>query len=115
MTQENNQSGINALLEECGVPTENFFQGLLMSIESNGYKGDRLEKAYKDWQYYYDNPSATNFNSVICYLICKADTDNLYRLSKGFPEHVRVFVEMQLLKDVPEEKLSQLEQGEINE
>ena len=101
----------NNFLKEVGVPTEDFFQGLLMSIESNGYNENRLEKAYEDWQYYYNNPSATNFNSVICYLICKADTDNLFRLSKGFPEHVRVFIEMHLLKDVPEEKLKEI-QGE---
>ena len=104
-------------LEEAGIPTTNTLHGILMSIESNGFKEDRLETAYKDWEFYYDNPSATNFNCVICYLICKADNDNLYRLSKGFPEHVRVFIEMQLLKDVPEEKVNQFnkELGETNE
>lgn len=111
----NDSQAINTFLEDHGVPTENMLHGLLMSIESNGYNIDRLEKAYLDWQYYYDNPSATNFSSVICYLICKADSDNLYRLSKGFPEHVRVFVETLLLKDVPEEKLAQLNQGEADE
>lgn len=110
----NNQ--LSSVLDELGIPTENMLQGLLMSIESNGYDENRLDIAYKDWQYYYDNPSATNFNCIICHLICKADSDNLYRLSKGFPEHVRVFIEMQLLKNVPEEKLSEFNKtiGEVD-
>lgn len=111
--QEGEQA-VKALMEEAGIPTVDMLQGLLMSIESNGYKEDRLEKAYEDWQFYYDNPSATNFNSIICFLICKADSDNLFRLSKGFPEHVRVFIEMQLLKDIPEDKIQEI-QGENNE
>lgn len=111
MTENNFYSNntTDSFLEECGIPTVNTLQGILMSIESNGYKDDRLETAYKDWEYYYDNPVATNFNCIICHLICKADAENLYRLSKGFPEHVRVFIEMQLLKDVPEEKLAELD------
>lgn len=105
-----------AILEEAGIPTEDMLQGLLMSIESNNYcTEERMEQACNDWVRYYENPCATNFNCIICHLICKADSDNLFRLSKGFPEHVRIFVENQLLKDVPEEKLAQFKERENNE
>lgn len=97
-----------AVLEEAGIPTENMLQGLLMSIESNNNSTEeRIDQAYKDWVRYYEDPCATNFNCIICHLICKADSDNLFRLSKGFPEHVRIYVENQLLKNVPKEKMTQ--------
>ena len=96
-----------AVLEEAGIPTENMLHGLLMSIESNGVDEQRMQKAFDDWIMYYEQPAATNFNCIVCHLIVKADSDNLFRLSKAFPEHVRVFVENQLLKDVPAEKLSE--------
>lgn len=102
-----------ALLEEAGIPTENMLQGLLMSIESNNNSTEeRTAQAYNDWVRYYEDPCATNFNCIICHLICKADSDNLFRLSKGFPEHVRIFIENQLLKKVPEEKLTELNEVE---
>lgn len=97
---------------DLGIITENVLHGILMSIESNGYDNARLEKAYEDWEFYYNNSSSTNFSCILCHLICKADSDNLFRLSKAFPEHVRVFIEMNLLKDVPEEKLKELEGDE---
>lgn len=103
-------------MNDLKIVTENVLHGVLMSIESNNFiQEDRLDKAYTDWELFYSNPQATNFNCIICHLICKADADNLYRLSKGFPEHVRVFIEMNLLKDVPQEKLDQLEKGEIDD
>lgn len=98
-----------AILEQAGVPTNNFLQGVLMSIESNGYDQEVLIQAYDHWTNFYTNPDATNFSSIVCHLIKKADTDNLYRLSKGFPELVKVYVETQLLKDVPAEKIEQFQ------
>lgn len=98
-----------AVLEENGIPTEDMLQGVLMSIESNNnISGDMLNKALSDWEKYYNIPDATDFYSLVCHLICKADSDNLFRLSKAFPEHVRIYVETQLLKDVPEDKLVEL-------
>lgn len=114
MTEEFYQKPERAVLEDQGIPTENMLQGLLMSIESNGTQPERMEKAFQDWVDYYEVADATNFNAIICHLITKADSDNLFRLSKGFPEHVRIFVENQLLKDIPSEKLDNLEE-DVNE
>lgn len=106
---------LDNFLNKAGVLTQDTFQGLLMHIESNGYNEERLETAYKDWELYYEDPSATNFNSIVCHLICKADSENLYRLAKGFPEHVRVFIEMQLVGNASQEKLNEVGLGENNE
>lgn len=81
------------------IPTKDFYMGLIMSTESAGLEIERVEKALHDWEMYYSQPDATNFSHFLCYLICKADKDNLFRLSKGFPEHIRIFAEKQILAE----------------
>ena len=59
----------------------------------------RMEQAFHDWTRYYAG-NETNFGWVLCHLICKADIHNLHRISKGFPEHVRVFAEKNIIAHI---------------
>lgn len=108
MTEENNQELLEEICKEAGIPTKDDFMGLVMSTESNGLDEARMEKAFQDWRDYYSDHDYTNFGFTLCHLINKADLVNLHRISKGFPEHIRIFAEKNLLADVSEEKKAEV-------
>ena len=85
---------------------KDLYMGLIMSTESQGLDIDRLDKAVKDWESFYNNEVDTNFSNILCFLICESNIDDLHRISKGFPEHVRLYCERQILenKDLKDEK-----------
>lgn len=98
---------LDDILEEAGIPTKEQFMGLILSTESNGLDEDRMTQAFNDWARYYSGDD-TNFGWVLCHLICKADIYNLHRISKGFPEHIRVFAEKNILALADPEKVEQV-------
>ena len=86
--------------------TKDFYMGLIMSTESRGLEINRLDQAVLDWENFYKGEVNTDFNNILCFLISQADLDNLHRISKGYPEHIRVFCEKHILAqgDINEEK-----------
>lgn len=101
------ESTLDAILKEAGVPTPDQFMGLILSTESAGLDDKRMEQAFHDWTRYYAG-NDTNFGWVLCHLICKADIHNLHRISKGFPEHVRVFAEKNIIAVADPDKVEQV-------
>lgn len=102
---------IDEMLTEAGIPTNDQLMGLVLSTESAGLDDARMEQAFNDWTRYYSSDE-TNFGWVLCHLICKADLHNLHRISKGFPEHVRVFAEKNILSAVDPDKVEQVMNNE---
>lgn len=92
------------------VPDKNTWMGLIMSTESMGLDGEKMDEAFQDWEFFYKGCDYSNFNHILCHLICKADVDNLVALSKGFPEHIRIFAEKQILALTDKEKEDSNEQ-----
>lgn len=101
----------DAMLEELGIVTKDTLMGLIMSTESAGIDDNLYNKAIDSWERYYNSGQVeTNFNWLLCHLICKADSDNLFRLSKGYPEMVRVFAELNLKALSNPEKVAEVEE-----
>lgn len=109
---ENQEISKEELLKSAGIPDNDQFMGLIMSTESNGLDEDMMDQAFQDWRNYYGTNS-TNFGWVLCHLISKADIYNLHRLSKGFPEHVRVFAENHIIASVSKDKIDEV-MGDAN-
>ena len=71
-----------------------FLHGMLLSIESdNGYTEESVNQAVVDWNDFYEGTTDDRFIEDLCNLITEADKDQLFRISRGFPSHVKVFCE----------------------
>lgn len=71
-----------------------FLNGMLLSIESdNGYSEETVNKAVIDWSDFYEDSIKDKFTKDLCNLITEANKDQLFRISRGFPSHVKVFCE----------------------
>lgn len=99
---------MDEILEQAGIPSKEQLMGLIMSIESNGCEASDLDKANDDWKRYYGDNDYTDYGWTLCHLIQKADFHNLYKLSKAYPAHVRIFAEAAILANVDKDKLEKI-------
>lgn len=88
--------------------TSDELMGLVMSTESNGLEEERLEVAVQDWTKYYTDNEHVDFGWCLCHLITKGDLEQLHRISKGFPEHIRVYAEKLIIDSVPQERVEEI-------
>lgn len=94
------------------ILTKDQLMGLILSTESSNLDDDKLEQAIKDWDNYYSTDGSIDFGWILCHLITKADLSNLNRITKGFPEYVRIFVEKAILADIEPDKIKEIMNNE---
>ena len=75
-----------------------FLNGMLLSIESDsGYTEESVNQAVVDWNDFYEGTTDDRFIEDLCQLITDcSDKNQLFRVSRGFPSHVKVFCEEML-------------------
>ena len=84
--------------------TNDELNGLLLTTESANLKDEDLDQAEQDWKYYDNSESTVTFEWTICHAITKANYQQLHKLSKGYPAHVRIYVELILLENAGKTK-----------
>lgn len=56
------------------------------------FSKEEFNKAFKEFEHWRNDLTATNFSAQLFSLICKADRENMAKFLCGFPEHTIVYL-----------------------
>jgi hypothetical protein len=56
------------------------------------FSKEEFNKAFKEFEHWRNDLTATNFSVQLFRLICKADSENMAKFLRGFPEHTIVYL-----------------------
>lgn len=56
------------------------------------FSKEEFNKAFKEFEHWRNDLTATNFSAQLFKLICKADSENMAKFLRGFPEHTVIYL-----------------------